>query len=210
MFAIVATADDTTVTITPSPMADLRGFLWTNAITLQAGETYQTGDSCNPGDDVTGTWITSDKPVAVFAGANLAEVPDDSAPAANPLAQELLPVDMWGTQALALSLAGRTGGDSYRVLAAYTNTVVWTNGMVAGTNQAGQFLDLLIDGPVEFKGSQPIQVAQFANGVYFDHPPFDRGDPCEILLPPAGHYLVTNTVFTLPATALRETLTRTS
>ena len=57
--------------------------------------------------------------------------------------QEQLPVDTWGTQALALSFAGRTGGDSYRVLAAYSNTVVTittTNGVMAGTNQAGQFL----------------------------------------------------------------------
>ncbi len=73
--------------------------------------------------------------------------------------------------------------------------MVLTNGVVAGTNQAGQFLDLIIDGPVEFHGSQPIQVAQFANGTTFDGLP---GDPCEILLPSTGHYLETNIVVGLP------------
>jgi hypothetical protein len=108
-----------------------------------------------------------------------------------------MPVETWGKQALALAFAGRTGGDSYRVLAANNNTVVWTNGVVAGTNQAGQFLDLIIDGPVEFQASQPIQVAQFANGGDFDNPITHEGDPCEILLQPTDHYLETYTMVTL-------------
>jgi hypothetical protein len=64
---------------------------------------------------------------------------------------------------------------------------------------AGQFYDIIVDGPVEFTASQPIQVAQFANGAASDHgvEPF-KGDPCEILLPPTGHYLCTNVVYTLP------------
>ena len=194
-FAIVATADNTTVHITPSPTADLYGH--TNAYTvtnLQQGETYQIHSTNNTGD-VTGTWIKSDKPLGVFAGANTAFVPDENTGWGNPLVQEQLPVDTWGKQALALSFAGRTGGDSYRVLAATNDTVVFTNGEVAGTIQAGQYLKFLLEGPVEFQASQPIQVAQFANGFNFDN---ITGDPCEILLTPAGHYLQTNTVFTLP------------
>ena len=194
-FAIVATADNTTVTITPSPTADLEGH--TNAYTLtnlQQGETYQINSSTNTGD-VTGTWITSDKPLGVFAGASIAFVPDTNTAFGNPLVQEQLPVDTWGRQALGLSFAGRENGDSYRVLAATNNTAVLTNGVMAGTIQARQFLDLILDGPVEFQASQPIQVAQFANGSLFDGAYY--GDPCEILLPPTGHYLPTNIVFTL-------------
>src|SRR6516225_1559826 len=58
---------------------------------------------------------------------------------------------------------------------------------------------LLLDGPVEFQASQPIQVAQFANSESADGIPEPfGGDPCEILLPPIGHYLMTNIVFALP------------
>jgi len=166
--------------------------------TMQQGEAYQNDSQYNAVDDVTGTWITSDKPIAVFAGDTLADVPDGSTPSGNPLVQAQLPVDSWGRQALAVGFAGRTGGDSYRVLAAYTNTVVTittTNGTTVVTNQAGQFYENTIDGPVEFQGSKPIQVAQFANGHNFDG---QLGDPCEILLPPTGHYLLTNTVVALP------------
>src|ERR1035441_5518133 len=91
-FAIVATADNTTVNITPSPTADLEGSLWMNPITLQKGQTYLI-DSANYGDDVTGTWIKSDKPIAVFSGAYYADVPIVQAGAPNPLVQEQLPVE---------------------------------------------------------------------------------------------------------------------
>ena len=195
-FAIVATADNTTVHITPSPTADLiNGHTNTYTENLQQGETYQI-HSTNIFGDVTGTWITSDKPLGVFAGVNIARVPDTDTGYGNPLVQEQLPLDSWGEQALALSFAGRTGGDSYRVLAATNDTVVYTNGVLAGINGAGECLDLIMDGPVEFRASHPIQVAQFANGEEFDYA--SNGDPGEILLPPAGHYLLTNILFALP------------
>jgi IgGFc binding protein len=218
-FAIVATADNTTVTITPSPTANLDGHTNQYQVTnLMQGQTYQIGTSgYDYTSDVTGTWIASDKPIALFAGASEARVPDASTWSDNPLVQEQLPVDSWGTQVLALSFAGRTNGDSYRVLAAYSNTVVTitgavvtilnpgsppytvmiTNETVVITNQAGQFYDIILDGPAEFRAGLPIQVAQFANGTGFDD--LDNvGDPCEILLPPTGRYLQTNVVFSLP------------
>jgi hypothetical protein len=221
---IVATADDTTVTIMPSQTADLDTSSGTNAYTktLQQGQTYQI-QSSDDTDDVTGTLITSDKPVGVFAGADFAHVPDANTAANNPLMQEQLPVNLWGTNVVSLSFAGRENGDSYRVLAANNNTVITitgkvvtivlpepgpgdytpytvttTNETVVVTNQAGGFYDIIVDGPVVFQGSKPIQVAQFANGVKFDNinTLTLEGDPCEILLPPAGHYLQTNIVFT--------------
>ena len=160
-FSIVATADDTTVWITPSTNADLEGYdgtIYTNAYseTLNQGQTYQIG-SANGGDDVTGTSITSDKPIAVFAGANVADVPV-GVPAANPLVQEQLPVEQWGTNVVALSFAGRFNGDSYRVLA-YTNTTVTiTNsfGISIVTNlTAGTFCETNLDGWVWFQADHP-------------------------------------------------------
>jgi hypothetical protein len=220
-FAIVATADNTTVSISPSETANLFGEFGSYQIILMQGETYENGTTgFDYRNDVTGTWISSDEPIAVFAGADGTRVPDSMTLAGNPLIQEQLPVDTWGTEAVALSFASRTNGDSYRILAAYSNTVVTISGRVVTPldesaspwtvttsnevlqvviTNAGQFYDIIVDGPVEFTASQPIQVAQFANGAASDHgvEPFE-GDPCEILLPPAGHYLCTNVVYTLP------------
>ena len=72
--AVVATADDTTVWITPSTNADLiDGYTNAYSETLNQGQTYQIG-SASGGDDVTGTRVTSDKPIGVFAGLYLALV----------------------------------------------------------------------------------------------------------------------------------------
>jgi hypothetical protein len=180
------------------------------------GWTYQikSGDNAS---DVTGTLISSDNPIAVFAGATLAFVPDANTKAGNPLVQQQIPVGDWGTNALALSFAGRAGGDSYRILAVSNDTVVTIRGnvltstnensppytvttsneTVVVTNQAGQFFDIGVEGPVQFQAGKPIQVAHFANGDNFDFLPNNEGDPCEILLPTTDRYLETNIVITL-------------
>ncbi len=206
--AIVGTASNTTVTITPSATAHLAGHSGTYTKTLQPGWTYQINSS-NYTNDVTGTRITSDKPIVVIAGANMARVPDSnltdmgyplSSDDGNPLEQVQLPVSSWGTNVLAMGFADRTGGDLYRVLAANSNTVVTittTNGVVLVTNlAAGAVCETNLGGPVQFQGSKPIQVAQFENEDELDDEIIDsEGDPCEILLPPAGHYLTSYTIY---------------
>jgi hypothetical protein len=189
--AIVATETNTTVMIWPSRTANL--WYHTNAycVMMNEGQTYQipSKDITNnvisiigvapmlATNDVTGTWITSDKPIAVFAGATSACVPDANTGANNPLMQEQMPVEDWGTNILALSFAGRLNGDCYRVLAAYSNTVITITGTVVTivnettqpsytvttkneqlviTNQAGEAYDIIMDGPVEFSANRPI------------------------------------------------------
>ena len=60
----------------------------------------------------------------------------------------------------------------------------------------GDHYDVLLDGAVEFQGSNPIQVAQFAQGGDTDPQNYNNGDPCEILLPPTGRYLSSYTITT--------------
>ncbi len=102
--AVVATADNTTVTIAPSATADLR-YSGVQTQVLQQGCVYQVSSS-NYTDNVTGTWVVSDKPVAVFAGDYIAYVPDVDTQAGNPLVQEQLPVCQWGAQRSPCLLAG--------------------------------------------------------------------------------------------------------
>jgi hypothetical protein len=216
--AITATADGTVVSITPSETADISAHAGPYSTNLDAGQTYQVMSADATGD-VTGTWISATKPIAVFAGATVANVPDLSTRAGNPLIQEQIPVEDWGTNVLALSFAGRNNGDTYRILGITTNTVVFVTGTVINitsepdrgpwavvtTNEtfttnidAGKSFDIQVDGPVQFQADKPIQVAQFANGTYADALPNGEGDPCEILLVPTDRYLETNIVVSLP------------
>jgi hypothetical protein len=200
-FAIVATTNNTMVSITPSPGANLNGHTGYYTTNLMQGQTYQINSLNNSQyayltNDVTGTRITSNQPIGVFAGVNAGRVPYANIQFSNPLIQEQVPVDQWGTNVVALSFAGRTGGDLYRILAAYSNTLVTitaTNVTIITNLAAGTFCETNLDGPVQFQANQPIQVAQFANGTDFDG---EEGDPCEILLSPGGYYLVTNIVYT--------------
>jgi hypothetical protein len=193
VFAIVATADNTTVSITPSTNADFvdhgNNYYTTN---LNRGQTY--GITANVGD-ITGTRITANQPVAVFAGSILTYIPTGNN-AANPLAQEQIPVNQWGTNVVALSFAGRMNGDLFRVLACTNTTVTITSsyGSATANLTAGTFYETNLDGWVWFQANQPVQVAQFANSWNFSGLP---GDPAEILLPPAGHWLQTNVVATM-------------
>ncbi|MGA3284415.1 MAG: immunoglobulin domain-containing protein [Verrucomicrobiota bacterium] len=191
-FAIVATEDHTTITITPSATANLTNHLGTNIITktLQQGQTYQIC-SIDDSGDVTGTFIASDKRIGVFGGAEQADVPDRTY-AGNQLDEEQLPVSSWGTQALGFPLATRLHGDTYRVLAANDGTDIYVNGTKVATEDKGEFYDTTNDGPVVFQGSKPIQVAQFSNGTFFDRD--SHADPFEILLPPTGHYMTDYTI----------------
>jgi hypothetical protein len=217
--AVVGTVTNTTVSITPSATTKLSNHTNAYSINLNQGETYQIRsayDGAFNTNDVTGTLVTSDKPIAVFAGANVSEVPQNAGDL-NPLVQEQVPVDQWGTNVLAFSFAGRLNGDTYRILAVSNDTVVtitgdvitvvnenslpWpvtTNYETLTTNlAAGTFCDIILDGPVQFQSNKPIQVAQFANGGDFDHPDTGEGDPCEILLPPTGRYLTSYAIYTV-------------
>ncbi len=207
---IVATADGTTVSITPSTNADISGHTGLYSTNLDAGEAYQVMSAGSTGD-ITGTHVTANKPVAVFAGADQANVPDLATQAANPLVQEQIPVEDWGTNVLSLSFAGRTNGDTYRVLASQDGTVInvtgtiltstndtshpWSiatsNETVTFSTNSGLYFDIGVDGPVQFQANKPIcKLPSFRQrDIFADHgtSPLEA-DPCEILLPSVDHW----------------------
>jgi len=90
-FSIVAVADNTTATITPSVDcgSHLAGVPFT--VTLSTGQAYELMEP-TVGSDLTGTTITSDNNVVVFGGAQGAYVPI-GAPQANPLTEQIPSVD---------------------------------------------------------------------------------------------------------------------
>jgi hypothetical protein len=94
-FAIVATEDSTTIEITPTTQTSggkpaNRPF----TITLNKGNVYQVGarnnsHSVNNPKDLTGTYIKSNKKIAVFGGHQCATVPSPAVTACNVLCEQL-------------------------------------------------------------------------------------------------------------------------
>lgn len=191
-FSVVATTDDTDITVTPKNALGARPAGEPYHVTLDAGQVYQGGESSESGD-VTGTVVESSAPVAVFGGSACSFVPV-SQYACDHLVQQLPPTSAWGTDFLSVRFAARNLGDTYRVLANEDGTEVSVNGTNVGTLNAGEYWESILpadaSGPgaegVSIHTSKPTLVAQYGNGSNYDG---STGDPLMMLLPPAGQYL---------------------
>ena len=195
-FAVIATEDDTRVTITPSSKTrggKPKGRPFT--ITLNRGETYQVIPSfeVRSSSDLTGSTIESDKPVAVFSGHNCAYVPDRGYKACNILVEQMPPVRSWGRQFFVGTLAGRASS-VIRVLANEDGTEVFENNSRVATLKAGDYYEnpnLKVN--TMLTSSKPVLVAQYAKGYTAPDPVSRRadsvGDPMMIVVAPTEQFL---------------------
>ena len=142
-FMVVATANNTRVTI------QTNNKMFFSSSTFESGETITLTlndlESAHFGSflDLTGTRVSSNKPVAVFSGVNCAVVPAGKS-FCDHLVVQLPPVNEWGYKFVTSPLAQRTRGDLIRILAAYDNTHVrseWQRGWADVSLHAGQYRD---------------------------------------------------------------------
>lgn len=195
---IVAAYDNTTVTITPSvkTVGRLAGQPFT--VVLHQGRTYQLrntdGDRfTNHIGDLTGTIITSDKPVAVFGAHLCPNIPGNTA-ACNLIVEQLTPTNTWGTRFATMQLAFRTKGDPFRILAAKDNTNISINGNPATNLARGQFYEVTLATPSYITSDQPVMVVQYEFGTDFDG---IQGDPTMIVIPPLDQFRASYTISTV-------------
>lgn len=187
--AVVATANATTVTITPSAaLNNGKPAGEPFEVELDMGEAYQMVANA----DLTGSLITSDKPVAAFGGHNCANVPVHVS-YCDHLVEQLTPIDSWGRRFATMPLATRSGGDTFRVLAAEEDTTVSINGEPVATLGAGGFHEQLIEGPATIDADKPILVVQYSNGSSFDS---TISDPFMVIIPPNEQFQAGYTVAT--------------
>ena len=191
-FHIVATEDNTEVTITFVEDTTIALTLPVQAgeqrvINLQAGETYQVLKGGNSsGTALTGTEITSDKPVAVFSGARCSFVPFTVA-ACDHLVEQLLPIKYWGQEYYTIPLKNRPDGDLFQVVAAFDNTRVEFNGETWTVLNRGEWMNRKLRDPSIISANHPIQVVQMSQGTNADNRYPEKispnyGDPFMILL----------------------------
>ncbi|MBK6764695.1 MAG: IgGFc-binding protein [Micrococcales bacterium] len=120
--------------------------------------------------DLSGTSVTSTKPVAVFGGHECANVPT-TAPS---------PATTWWSRSrapdlrqsfLTVPLKTRLNGDTFRFVAKDDNTNVSVNGAVVATLNKGQVHQQSIDGQSTVTADKPILMAQYSNGTTYDGVP---------------------------------------
>ncbi|WP_392542973.1 post-COAP-1 domain-containing protein [Oryzobacter telluris] len=189
----VATADGTTVTVTPSADLDTgepAGVPF--AVALNQGQTYELTSSAG---DVSGTIVTSNKAISVYGGNSCANIPAGYS-ACDHIVEQMPPTTAWGKSFVTVPLATRLNGDTFRMVASTNATVVKVNGATVATLNRGQVHEQIVVGAAQISADKPILLAQYSNGSSYDSV---TSDPFEMLVPPTEQFLPSYTVST-PAT----------
>jgi hypothetical protein len=226
-FLIVATEDNTLVTIVPKNETGGKdgtgggkpaGNPYT--IRLHKGQSYLVKSKMDKLHDtyyypsITGTYIKSNKLIAVFAGHKRAHVGlflEDCKGnnSRDHLYEQLLPLRLWGAQYLVVPTdLGQVPSyvDVYRVLAAYDNTQFSINGAAQPPLNRGEYRDFSIEQhqTAFIDADHPISVALFATsmGCYNpnqNNPNQSIGDPFMLVLNPAQNMTRELTFSPLPS-----------
>lgn len=158
--AIHALSDGTSVTLTPRGGAPVN-------VALNSGETYHYAGGAN---DLTGSTVTSNKPVAVFGGHECAQVPVGTT-FCDTLLEQMVPNSNLSRDYLLTASAGASlaadRSDLVRVVATQANTSVTVDGVVVATlAQVGDTYEFLLPAGSgsHVQASAPVLVAQYLTG----------------------------------------------
>jgi hypothetical protein len=191
--AIVATQNDTAVTITPAVQAGSHPAGVPFTLTLNQGQAYQLQSTMSAPADLSGSVITSTKPIAVFGSHQCANIPEGNTFACDYIVEQLPPTSTWGKSFVTVPLATRTRGDTFRFLAARNGTEVRINGSLVATLNRGQLYQTNLATQAHITSNEPILVAQYSNGTTYDNV---TSDPFMMLIPPYEQFLASYTVTT--------------
>lgn len=233
-FVVLASEDNTAVTITlrgtgPDSATTAGGRRIGDApftVVLNSGEVYMVkGDATTRGEfDLTGSSITSDKPIGVISFHERTTMPNllVNGNGRNHLVEMMIPTSCWSKQYSTIEfkrehLNGSGMGDVFRVVSSEPNTR-WSlryydlkskklAGMAGGVlYRAGEFADImqaseptsLTHGYSVWTADKPIQVMQYSCSSSWDGDPIL--DPFMIRLTPVDQF-VTGTFFEFPTSA---------
>ncbi len=187
-FLVVASEDSTIVEITPSVVTSgLRpaGVPFT-VPRLNKGELFQV-QSLNaatlPGQgDLSGSFVKSDKPVAVFAGSLSTTIPYEATGGWDHLYEQMPPVKAWGQVYFTVPLKTRSM-DYYRIMASQDATNVLVNGRWEML-QKGEWREYSWNTPSRLIADKPILVAQYSQSRNNDR--VTDGDGFMVILSPVS------------------------
>lgn len=187
---VVGTENGTVVTITLA--GDTKGGRRageTYSINLAQGDVYQVQAATGIGkrSDLTGTLVTSNKPIAFFSGHTCAQVPADKN-FCDQLLEMTPPIPSWGRQFFVGRFEGKTEY-AYRVISSEPNTQVFVNNtLVAKLSNPGEFYeDNHAKENALITTNKPVLVAQYAQSSTADS--LQTGDPFMLFITPTEQFL---------------------
>lgn len=200
-FCVLAKENNTSVTITPSVRtAEGKPARAPFTVTLNKGETYLVqSENVEVGGDLTGTLVTSDKPVGVISGhvrTAILQKLDPVFDTKDHLVEMLLPVSSWGKRFVTipfLLFGNKQDGNLFRVVSrepATHLTITEENGIVREhtLNGINSFLEIDdLHSAAVWESSKPIQIMQ-----YMKHTGSNDNinyDPSMTLIPPTEQFV---------------------
>ncbi len=162
-FSLSAIEDGTVATITPATnltTGQLRGVPFNVTLNKGQGVIY----TATTGNEVSGTHIQTNKPIAVFAGGQCANVPLNVY-YCDHLFTQLPPVKHWAKEYVVPKTAN-TGkaGNLVRIVANTAATQVRIDGVLVATLNAGEFYQVTDAESLHIEASAPVLVGQFLKG----------------------------------------------
>lgn len=156
--SFTAINDGTIVTVTPSASANHPS---NSPFEIQLGKgqsyIYQVADN----NEMTGTVIESNKPVAVFSGAKTANIPFDD-PYYGHLLTQLPPIKHWASEYVIPKTANAgAAGNVVRILSDQDGNDIFVNGEKVAALDAGEFYQYDFSGDLSIKSKYPSLVGQF-------------------------------------------------
>jgi len=192
-FLVVATVDNTKVSITPSKVTDkLRPAGVPFEVILNKGEVYQVQSMNNVNlagqGDLTGSYVKSNKPIAFYSGSYSTTIPINATSAWDHLYEQIPPVRSWGRKYVTVPLKGRSQ-DVFRIVASVkTNVRIGSNPPIVINK--GSFYEFVLkqDQPTVIESDYPILLAQYMVSNIVDKPAgwvgtWD-GDPLMLIISP--------------------------
>jgi hypothetical protein len=193
-FGIVATENGTLVTIDAFGMTSMQSAPrtpWT--VPMNQGETYyvRSGIMGRFGG-LTGSLITSNKPIAVMSGGQTGWIPSNNRTFygyLNPHYDQIIPDTLLGTEYIAVPFRARRGGDTFKAVAIMDSTIVYVGTVpVLTLSQRGDWDEFMLDSPSRVWSNHPFLLAQFANSAAWDTPDNsgEYGDASMVVLSPTN------------------------
>lgn len=190
---VVGVIDGTTVSFTfPSSMPS-------NAVTYN-GNSYSGGSTLTVAidkfdtvqvtskQDLTGTYIQSDKKISAFSGNRKTKI--GSGGSSDHLVEQLTPVGTWGKNFITVPIPLRTTGDYFKFIASESGTTVTISGGVSDQftlTNAGDFHQKLMSSTAYCKitADKAIKVVQFCLSQISSS---EKSDPMMMIIPPVEQY----------------------
>lgn len=193
-FAVIAIEDGTTIRITSPATINGRSRRTPFTVTLDSGQVFFGQARLGLLQDVSGTEIVANKPVAVYAGVKRTAVPVAVGNYRDHLVEQIPPLEAWGTQAIVTphypitqqSVEKAVG----RVLSAFDNTNWTLDGQPQPPLMAGRPVEFELTKAMPLIADGPVLVAQYEHSVNVGGPGQQSGlgDPFMMLIPPPEQF----------------------